>query len=205
LTFNKTNPVKEEGYQYLCVEDTKLGCLAGGKNIMKVGGKPVISLMDKCLPRTNSIKDKATLVKAEAALTTDTTTDTTTGTDTTTDTTTGSTTDTTTGTDTTTDTTTGTTTDTTTGTTTDSKTTGTTTKGPKEKKVIALVTAGVDTRIVPRGYGTTEVCKTSEECNVFNKCATTLKNGEGEPIKVCLPNKVCKGNLGSTSSHLAPG
>ena len=76
--------------------------------------------MDYCLPRTNSITDKAILVKVEAAKVTDPNskpaTDTTTKPE--------------------------------------EKPTADTTK-PEEKPVIAIVTAGEDNRIVPRGLEST--------------------------------------------------
>ena len=36
MTFNKTAEVKTAAYQYFCVEDTKLGCLVGGRNVLIV-------------------------------------------------------------------------------------------------------------------------------------------------------------------------
>jgi hypothetical protein len=104
--------------------------------------------MDYCLPRTNSITDMAILVKAEAAIVTDTTTKPVTDGTTTTDTTTKPTTD-------------------------------TTTKPenkPAEKPVIAIVIAGIDNRIVPRGLDSTSACTTSEECNALNRCVKVTES-----------------------------
>jgi hypothetical protein len=138
--------------------------------------------MDMCLPRTNSIKDLATLVRAEAASTAaTTTTEPTTTTTTTTEPTTTET------------------------TTTDPNTSTTDETKPEEKKVIATVTAGKDNRIVPRGYDTTEVCTTSEECNALNRCATVTINSRDVSTNHCLPKKYCAGYKPGYAAYVHPG